>query len=285
MGKNQTNSSLEALSQSLPERFSGGFSHADQSHGVFMKKFIFIFILLILVFKAMEFFFRPSVYSPHPASAPPSPSPNLAQLGEYRYAWIKITDLSRLTLLPNYETQASSEELIKINHCQVLVNANFYDENDRPLGWLVSQGETLSKPITSSLFNGYFSLSGSKAAIAPSVPEGKVDLGLQSGPLLISDSSPLLLKINNDQPRRRVVAALNDQNELIFLVLIGIDSLYSGPLLADTPRFVVAVSQAINQNLVAALNLDGGSASAFHTPETHLNEYTYIGSFFCYSSF
>ncbi len=215
----------------------------------------------------------------------PSPAPALAEFSNYRFAWVKLDNLANLKLLPNYETKILSEDLVKTHLCQVLVNGNFYDENDRPLGWLVSQGQTLSKPIPSSLFNGYFSLSTSKveSRISPSVPEGEVSLGLQSGPLLILDSKPLLLKISNDQPRRRVIVALNNQSELIFLVLTGADSIYSGPLLADTPKLVTALGQALNQNLVAALNLDGGSASAFHSPEIHLNEYTHIGSFFCYN--
>ena len=212
-----------------------------------------------------------------------SPAPDLAQFGDYRYAWVKLDNLANLKLLSNHDTKASSEDLAKIYHCRILVNGNFYDENDRPLGWLVSQGETLSKAITSSLFNGFLSLSASKVEISPSVPQGSVKFGLQSGPLLIFNSQPLLLKINNDQPRRRVIAALNNQSELIFLVLTGADSLYSGPLLAETPKLVIALGQAIGQNLVAALNLDGGSASAFHTDTIHLKEYVYIGSFFCYN--
>ncbi len=248
-----------------------------------MKKIILILFILILGLNAVEFFSPRPNYPPNPASPSPSPAPALAQFGDYRYAWVKITDLSRLTLLPNHDAKASSEDLAKTYHCQILVNGNFYDENDRPLGWLVSQGQTLSKPITSSLFNGFLSLSTSKVEISPSVPQDSVDFGLQSGPLLILDSKPLLLKISNDQPRRRVIAVLNDQSELIFLVLTGTDSLYSGPLLADTPKLVAALGQAINQNLGVALNLDGGSASAFHTPEIHLNEYAYIGSFFCYN--
>jgi exopolysaccharide biosynthesis protein len=253
-----------------------------------MKKIILVLIIICLLL-GYRFLFTPNeapneVLTKWSEVGPsPSPAPVLTQFGAYRYAWVKITDFSRLTLLPNHDAQTSSENLANKYHCQILVNGNFYDKQNKPLGWLVSQGETLSKPIASSLFNGYFSLSASKLAISPSVPPGEVDFGLQSGPLLILDSKPLLLKISNDQPRRRVIAALNNQSELIFLVLTGTDSLFSGPLLADTPKLVAALGQAIGQNLVAALNLDGGSASAFHTNDIHLNEYTYIGSFFCYN--
>jgi len=254
-----------------------------------MKKIILVLFLLILGLTAVEFFSPPPVHSPTLVSPSPSPAPVLTQFGDYRYAWVKLENLTNLKLLPNHDTQASSEDLAKTNHCQVLVNGNFYDENDRPLGWLVSQGQTLSKPIASSLFNGFLSLSTSlstskvESRISSSFPQGLVNLGLQSGPLLILDSKPLLLKISNDQPRRRVIVALNNQSELIFLVLVGADSLFSGPLLADTPKLVAALGQAIGQNLIAALNLDGGSASAFHTDTIHLSEYAYIGSFFCYN--
>lgn len=248
-----------------------------------MKKIILVLFLLVLGLTAVEFFSPPPVRSPTLISPWPSPAPDLAQFGDYRYAWVKLDNLSRLKLLPNHDTQTSSEDLAKNHHCQVLVNGNFYDKQDKPLGWLVSQGETLSRPIVNSLFNGFLSLSTSKVEISPFVPQGLVDLGLQSGPLLILDSKPLLLKINNDQTRRRIIAALNNQSQLIFLVLTGADSIYSGPLLADTPKLVAALGQAINQNLVVALNLDGGSASAFHTDTIHLNEHAYIGSFFCYN--
>ena len=241
-----------------------------------MKKIILILFLLLLTGCTSKPISETVIISP-------SPAPDLAQFGNYRYAWVKITDLSRLTLLPNHDAQTSSEDLANKYHCQVLVNGNFYDKQNKPLGWLVSEGKTLAKPITSSLFNGFLSLSPSKVEISPLVPQGLVNLGLQSGPLLILDSQPLLLKISNDQPRRRVIVALNNQKELIFLVITGTDSLYSGPLLADTPKLVAAIGQAIGQNLVAALNLDGGSASAFHTGKIHLNEYAYIGSFFCYN--
>lgn len=248
-----------------------------------MKKIILVLFLLVLILTAVGFFPPPPVHSPTLVSPSPSPTPDLARFGDYRYAWVKLDNLANLKLLPNHDAQLSSENLANKYHCQVLVNGNFYDQQDQSLGWLVSQGKTLSPPITSSLFNGYFSLSASKVEISSSVPQGLVNLGLQSGPLLILDSQPLLLKINQDQPRRRVIVALNNQSQLIFLVLTGTDSLYSGPLLADTPKLVLALGQTINQNLVAALNLDGGSASAFHTDTIHLNEYTYIGSFFCYN--
>lgn len=248
-----------------------------------MKKIILVLFLLTFGLIVLTIFSPPPAFSPTLTSVEPSPVLALAQFGNYRYTWVKLDNLANLKLLPNHDAQESSEDLAQTNHCQVLINGNFYDENDQPLGWLVSQGKTISQPLVSNLFNGFFYLLAGRPVISAVYPETKVDLGLQSGPLLILDSKPLLLKINNDQPRRRVIAALNDQNQLIFLILIGSDSIYSGPLLADTPKLVADLGKVIDQNLVAAINLDGGSASAFYTDTVRLNEYSYIGSFFCYN--
>jgi hypothetical protein len=91
------------------------------------------------------------------------------------------------------------------------------------------------------------------------------------------DSKILRLKINRDEPRRRIVAALSEPNRLIFIAI-------TSALLAETPGVVQAIGQQIQQPLRAAINLDGGSASAFITAAAELPEYSYIGSFFCYTS-
>lgn len=258
-----------------------------------MKKLLVILTVLALVLIVyFRFFAKPAVAPAIPPPASPQASSPLVldqmptiqfQDQTYHYAYVVIDDLSRLKLLPNHDSRISSEAIIQANHCQILVNAGFYDQTDQPLGWLVSQGKTLSKPIPSSLFNGFLSLAAGQAGISAVMPETKVDFGLQSGPLLILNQKPLLLKIQNDQPRRRVVAALTGSNQLIFLVLAGSDSTYSGPMLADTPALVAKLGKTINQSFVSSLNLDGGSASAFYTGSLYLKEYSYVGSFFCYN--
>ena len=108
---------------------------------------------------------------------------------------------------------------------------------------------------------------------------GRLDFGVKSGPILVYDSKPLKLAIKDDQLRRRIVAALTQDEQLIFLVILSPRSDYSGPLLADTPQLVLA----INPKIVSAVNLDGGSASALITPEFNLPEYQPIGGYFCYT--
>lgn len=258
-----------------------------------MKKLLKLLFFLTLIISGFVYFLIKPIPSSLPvSSALPSTQPTqvLDQLPliefhskTYRYSYVIIPDPTKLQLFSNHQDQASSTDLIQTHHCSILTNGNFYDTNDQPLGWLVSQGKTISKPITNSLFDGFFSLIETIPSLSTSKVESDVDLGLQSGPILILNSIPLNLTLTADQPRRRVILALNDQSQIIFLVLTGSDSPFSGPLLVDTPALTQAVAKVISQTFISALNLDGGSASAFYSGSIHLKEYSYIGSFFCYN--
>ncbi|MCX6724478.1 MAG: hypothetical protein NTV20_00040, partial [Candidatus Shapirobacteria bacterium] len=55
----------------------------------------------------------------------------------------------------------------------------------------------------------------------------------------------------------------------------------SGPLLADLPQIVGEIGETLGEDFKTALNLDGGTASAFLSQKKTIKEYTLIGSFFC----
>lgn len=236
-----------------------------------MSKLYFSIILLIGL---GAWWFRPV-----PAPAPlPSHSPPLQSFGQYRFAAFAINDLKRLQLFSNLEQKLGSAELIKINSCSFLVNAGFYDEQNQHLGWFQVNGRELSRRRESRLFDGFLSIVAGRAAIDFS-PAPAADYGVQSGPVLVHQGQPLKLKLKDDQLRRRIVAAINSDDQLIFMVILSPQSDYAGPLLTDLPEVVLA----INPNIVSAINLDGGSASAFIDPELSLKEYQRLGGYFCYN--
>ena len=205
----------------------------------------------------------------------------------FHFAWVKIENLVDLDLYPNFESQLSSQDLIDQDNCNILVNGGFYGQDNLPIGWFISQNQLISQPVKSTLFNGYLSLpaqaglTDNQLSIDAIRPGHQVKFGLQSGPLLVFDYQQLLLKIKDDEPRRRLIAAQTGDNNLIFLVIVGQESLFTGPLLAQTPAIVMTIAEKIGENFIAALNLDGGSASAFYTPDIHIEEFTWIGSYFC----
>lgn len=222
-----------------------------------------------------------------PVQAPPplpSPSPQLPLKSitynqtVYLYSQYPINDQARLQLFSNLDEQRQSVELKNNSGCRALFNAGFYDTGNQHLGWFQVDGRELSARQDNRLFDSFFSLNGSRAEIS-FAPQAGARFGLQSGPMLVFDGKPLTLLIKDDQPRRRVVAALTQDNQLLFLVILSDQSNYAGPRLTDTPKIV----QAINPQIVSAINLDGGSASAFLTPEVSLPEYQPIGGYFCYT--
>lgn len=214
-----------------------------------------------------------------PAASPlPSPSPSLAEYGSYRYALQTIADPARLRLFSNLSERLTSGELLVKRQCRVLVNAGFYDTANRHLGWFLSGGREISPVRINRLFDGYIFFQGGGVNIGFE-KQDKADWGFQSGPMLIYDAKPLKLNIKDDQPRRRIVAGTNRENELVFLAIVSPESDYSGPLLSDLPKIV----KGIDPGLTAAINLDGGSASAFINETVVLKEYQPVGGYFCYT--
>jgi len=256
-----------------------------------MKKFAFIgFVILVLILylRLDQSVPSPSV-NPIPSAQPAASASVIESMDvithqdqTYHYAYTVVDNLDKLHLYPNFKDQALSQDLVSQQNCRVLVNGGFYDQNNDPLGWFVSQNQEIKKLRKSNLFNGFLSLdNNNQLTIAPNKPTQPSRLGLQSGPLLVFDSKPLLLKIKADESRRRLVAIQTKDDQLAFLVIIGDDSSFSGPLLADTPAVVLAIGQKMGESFTNALNLDGGSASTFYTSELHLKEFSYIGSYFC----
>ena len=194
----------------------------------------------------------------------------------------RISRPEKLVLLPNFEKKLPSTQLSRENNCRFLINGGFYDQQDQPLGWFFTQKSLFKKEIKSALLNGFFFQNEQGVIkiedISPSAP---VVWGLQTGPLLIFQNQPVRLSLVRDEQARRMVAALNQKDELIFLVITGSDSLAIGPLLTDLPAVVKKIGEELKEEFKTAVNLDGGTASAFINQAKKIKEYSFIGSFFC----
>lgn len=219
------------------------------------------------------------LFSAAPLAVPsPSPAAIYEPAGNYRYSHWLVDDFSRLQLGSNLDTRQAASAIKETLNCEFLTNAGFYDTADRHLGWFQADGREISPTRVNRFFDGFLLVKNSQAAIVFQA-DPAAWLGVQSGPILIYDGKPLRLSIKDDQPRRRIVAAINSQGQLIFYVLLSGQSDYAGPLLAETPQLLLQ----INPQIVSALNLDGGSASAFLSEAVFLPEYQTIGGYFCYT--
>ncbi|HWP60156.1 MAG TPA: phosphodiester glycosidase family protein [Candidatus Acidoferrales bacterium] len=144
----------------------------------------------------------------------------------------------------------------------VAVNASYFDEHGRPLGFLKT---TRSRPHTniskSSLFTGVFGVRNSVAFIAHR-DELELDDGLeavQAGPLLLRNGAPLTVTRGAGRQSRRSVVGLDKDRKII----VGVTDNFVGGLtwtelqqLFDPRAGVIPA--------IELLNLDGGGSSQLY---------------------
>lgn len=199
----------------------------------------------------------------------------------YAYAFFTVSDASTISLIPNFTEKIVSSEIAKTNTCQSYINANFYDTNGNPLG-LWRTGSTIRNVASNNkTFNGFFSVSTKNIPLIGFEEPVSPRFAIQTGPMLLSGGTTLMLRIQNDSPARRMVAVLGKETTLYFMTIFTKESTYSGPLLTDLPVIVNAIGDRENIDIFEAINLDGGSASAFSNGSVTLQEFSPIGSMIC----
>lgn len=205
-------------------------------------------------------------------------------------AWYKVEDPFNIKLTANFEEKIDASDYFAKNECKFLSSAGFYTKDDKPTGLFVSEGQTIRKYAQNSLLNGIVSVNYiGTPRITSVVPDDPLRLALQSGPLLKENAEFKKLSLKSDEEARRVVAAVTGNNELYFIVFYDKSSAYIGPNLKDLPEVLAAFERESRIEFADAINLDGGSATAFYvkgqnqngTDTFSLSEVSSVGSFFC----
>ncbi len=199
----------------------------------------------------------------------------------YVYAFFETTSTARISLVPNFSEKMGSSTMIGDLGCQQAINGGFYDTSDRPLGLFITNNQTLRNQVANTLINGFiWATRNGAAGITRELPAGPFAFALQTGPLLMLNGSALPLKLKSDEHARRMVAAKTPKG-FAFIALYSEDSAFGGPFLVDLPEVIQAIDVREHFDMIDAINLDGGSASAFANGETTLSELKPIGSLFC----
>lgn len=201
--------------------------------------------------------------------------------GEITFSWLIVRDTTNLTLYSNLEDKLGSRDAMQEKGCLHLVNAGFYMPDDTHPGLFVSEGELLSAIRNNSLFNGYFSVSFDGIADISGNPPESTRVALQTGPILMQDKKSVTLSLSDDKPSRRVVLAIDKQENIVFVAIYTKGSVFDGPNLKDLPNLLNQLNENSSLDLVDAINLDGGTASAFISDSVKLTEFVRIGSYFC----
>lgn len=225
--------------------------------------------------------FQEEIPTPFISLSPPATTGITVKDSPYAYAYIKVDpDNDHVELIPNF-TNIINSRVIKTNyHCEALINAGFYDTDNKPLGLFKTENQIYGNAIRSNLLNGYiWNFNG--YYISTEVPSDHVSWIMQSGPVLFQSTKPVILSIRNDEPDRRSVAITTTDHMLYFFILFNKDINTSGPELELVPQLLSQIAYQEKITILDAINLDGGSASSYISTDIFLSELTHIGSAFC----
>ena len=200
----------------------------------------------------------------------------------YRISWIVVGNVNNLSLIPNFEKKLTSEQAMRDYDCKNLVNGGFYSKEGLPIGLFFSQGDQMQRYGINRILNGVFYVrTDGEAGISREIKDADYKLALQSGPILLKDGQKQSLDLANDKKARRVVVGTTNEEKIVFLIVYDNDSMFVGPYLSELPDVINEFNNQTDLDLVSALNLDGGAASAFYSASVKMSEISMVGSFFC----
>lgn len=201
--------------------------------------------------------------------------------GAYSIKSLLIRDTDNILLFSNLEERLASSEALVQNNCTDLVTAGFYTKEFQHIGLFTSQYNMISRSSSTLSQSGYFYIdSNIKPHITTSEPTD-ARLAVQTYPILYLDGNPQNIVNNSDDKARRIVVATTSDDEVIFMVIYQTNSVFSGPTLAELPDIISKYNNAENLGIMNAINLDGGTHSAYISRYTKLPEISTIGGYFC----
>jgi uncharacterized protein YigE (DUF2233 family) len=149
-------------------------------------------------------------------------------------------------------------EVMAQTHGLAGVNGGYFDPGDAPLGLLVSDGRVISPLRQAKLLTGVLTATATRVDVVRAARfsmNDKIKAARQCGPLLVERAAPVA-GLNDTRPARRTFAAVDGSGH----AALGVCSAVS---LAQLGRILTLANAAGKMKIVRALNLDGGSSSAF----------------------
>jgi uncharacterized protein YigE (DUF2233 family) len=152
-----------------------------------------------------------------------------------------------------------------------VINANYFDEQERPLGLLkTNRSRPHSGLSKSSLFTGVFGLRDDRAFISHRdelALEG-VKEAIQAGPLLLNKGTPLTVTRGAARQSRRSLVGIDRDQKLVIAVT---DTFTGGLTWVELQEFFD--SQVGQVRTVDLLNLDGGGSAQLYVKGPTLEEH------------
>ena len=163
-----------------------------------------------------------------------------------------------LRVLQNEGGAESLGEMMRHEKCLAGVNGGYFNENFAPLGLRIANGQMIAPLQRARLITGVLVASPRGVQIVRSREFSRrlgVTAAIQCGPFLVDRGQPIS-GLNDSRLARRTFTATTSSSR----ALVGVCSEVS---LAELAKILATTSLAEDLKIECALNLDGGSSSAF----------------------
>jgi uncharacterized protein YigE (DUF2233 family) len=151
------------------------------------------------------------------------------------------------------------------------INANYFDENGKPLGFLKAASSEVTPQISpAALYTGVFAVKDHLPVIVHRdrfTPE-QADEALQAGPLLLMKGDSLAVSLGAGRQRRRALIGIDREQRLIIAVT---DSLFGGLSWVELQELFGAAQWRLQARDL--LNLDGGGSAQLYLRAGQFEEY------------
>jgi uncharacterized protein YigE (DUF2233 family) len=168
------------------------------------------------------------------------------------------TKSATLRVIDNPAGEDNLAEAMQRENCLTGVNGGYFDPENKPVGLLISSGNVIAPLRKARLLSGVMIVSSGRLQLLR-VPEysskRKATAALQCGPFLVDRGQPVP-GLNDTRSARRtfIVTGASERAAIGFC---------SAVTLAELGRILATPGVAPDLKVQRALNLDGGSSSAF----------------------
>jgi len=168
------------------------------------------------------------------------------------------TKTSTVRVIDNPTGEDNLANVMRREQCLAGVNGGYFDPADAPVGLVISGGKQIAPLRKARLLSGVLVVAAGRVQLlrfAEYSPKRKATEALQCGPFLVDRGLPVP-GLNDTRPARRT-----------FVLTTGPDraaiGFCSGVTLAQLAEILATQGIAPDLKVQRALNLDGGSSSAF----------------------
>ncbi len=163
-----------------------------------------------------------------------------------------------LRVIDNPAGEDNLAEVMRRENCLAGVNGGYFDPENKPVGLLISAGNVVAPLRKARLLSGVMVVANGRIQllrVAEYSSKRKATTALQCGPFLVDNGQPVP-GLNDTRSARRtfIVTGGSDRAAIGFC---------SGVTLAQLGKILATPGIAPDLKVQRALNLDGGSSSAF----------------------